>query len=126
MIDLTQYSPKTLEEAVTLITQYLTDPEIDTILANGALSFHHSAGMAMRNAWLWDNPKENRVRPLAQHFRDRFGLGHADDMSSLILSGIEASCKNETFDPEPHVTRFKQHWKDCGVDALTQESSARA
>ena len=121
MITYSEHSPQTLEEAIKLVADNLADEEIDFIKEHGAESAHHTAGQAIRNAWLWDNPKEGRVRPLAQHFRDRFGLGHADDMSNLILCGVTASVKQVPYDPTPHVESSKKHWRGYNIDPLTQE-----
>lgn len=110
----TDHEPKTLEEAVDLIDKNLDDGERDYIRAEGVIGLHHGPGTALRNAWLW-----KAEHPLSQHFRTRFGLGHADDMSSLILDGLEAKVNGKPYDPMPHVEEFKQHWRDAGVDPLT-------
>jgi hypothetical protein len=111
--------PETLESAITLILQYLNDKDLAFIETEGAPAAHHGFGMALRNEWgLWHDS------PLNQHFKARFGLGHADDMSDLILQGVDASVKDVEFDPAPHVERYKLHWRKAGIDPLTQERVA--
>lgn len=116
-----EIQPKTLEQAIKICVSDLTDDEKDFIKA-GVGGLHFGAGMAMRNSWgLWHNS------PLAQHIKETYGLGHADDMSGLILEGVVAYVKNGFFDMkdlEPVVQRYKDHWANYGIDPLTQKKIA--
>jgi len=117
--DFADHHPTTLEQAIKVCINYMSDEDFDYVEAHGATSTHHGFGMAMRNGWgLWQDS------PLAQHFKTRFGLGHADDMSGLILEGIDAAVQERSYDPEPTVARFKAHWQQMGIDPLTQERVA--
>lgn len=116
MINVLETNPKTLEQAKSLITSALTIEEINYIHEHDAESVHFGFGMAMRNAWLW-----NEVHPLHLHMRARFGLGHADDMSGIILRAVDCSVKNKPHDIEAQVAHYKQHWIDAGIDPLTQQ-----
>lgn len=108
--------PTTLEEAVLTVYDRLDAEDLEYIREEGTTLLHHGLGRVLRNAWLW-----NEDHPLHQHFNTRFGLGCADDMSSMILSGVEAKAKGQLYDTAPDVERFKKHWADCGIDPLTQE-----
>jgi hypothetical protein len=111
--------PTTLEEAIKLCISYMSDADYAYVEENGAVSAHHGFGMAMRNEWgLWHDS------PLNQHFKTRFGLGHADDMSGLILEGIDAAVKDQPFDIDGVVGKYKAHWQAAGIDPLTQERVA--
>lgn len=109
--------PATLEQAVDIvILQYnegLCAAEVIAILE--APHFHFTGGMALRN-WLglW-----NKTTPLSQHFRSRFGLGHADDIGAIIIKATLAKLKGQDYDPTPDVERFKAHWRANGIDPLT-------
>lgn len=109
-------APKTLDEAVDLIVADLRPEDRDYIAIEGVSGAHHGFGMHMRNGWgLWHDS------PLAQHFKTTYGLGHADDMSGMILAAVEAKVRGQIFDPEPEVARYKEHWRRYGVDPLTQK-----
>jgi hypothetical protein len=111
--------PKTLDEAIKICLSYMSDEDYDFIERESAMAAHHGFGMAMRNEWgLWHDS------PLNQFFKERYGLGHADDMSGLILEGIDAAVKGHDFDVDGLVAKYKAHWKAAGIDPLTQERVA--
>lgn len=111
-----KHHPKTLEEAVQLIVADLSPEDRAFIATEGVAGAHHGYGMAMRNGWgLWHDSE------LAQHFKTTYGLGHADDMSGLILSSVEAQVNGTTFDIQAAVDRYKQHWRKLCIDPLTQQ-----
>lgn len=117
MIKFEEHNPTTLEQAIDAVFNSLDAAEIEFIKTEGTDSVHHGFGTALRNGWsLWDDNA-----PLTQHFRKRFELGHADDMSGLILAGVEARVKGETYEPFFDVERYKAFWRDGGVDPLTHE-----
>ena len=113
-----EYSPSTLEQAISIIVANLDDEEIAFIRKNKGNGLHHGFGTAIRNGWgLWDNDSI-----LHKHFREVHGLGHADDMSGLILSGVCARLVHGyEFDLYKEVAKYKKHWIDYGIDPLTQE-----
>jgi hypothetical protein len=111
--------PKTLDEAINLIVADLRPEDVEYIKREGASCAHHGFGTAMRNGWgLWEDNE------LTRHFRDSYGLGHADDMSGLILSGVEAKVKGIKFDLDGEIARYKKHWANYGVDPLTCQSTS--
>jgi hypothetical protein len=119
------HDPKTLEEAVECLFLMLSIKErkslADPDASEGLLSLTdaHNLGRPLRNAWF--HRPIGTVSVLSQHFRDRFGLGHPDDGSSLIFEGLFAKIKHQRFDPSVSVERFKSHWKRFGIDPLTLE-----
>jgi hypothetical protein len=119
MIKLKDYQPSSLEEAVDLLMKDMTEEEITFLKEHSAVTCHHTVGQEIRNEWgLW------RGSPLSLHFKKRFGLGHADDMSGLILSLIDLRMKNPNATADEltsEVERYKNHWKMMGVDPLTQK-----
>lgn len=115
--------PSTLEEAVDCLYKSIDAKEMDEIKRQNLklYSMHFGLGTTIRNMWLWDNPKEGNTKKLAEHFRKRFGLGHADDMSGLILYGVDS--KIAGIDPiyDDLVATYKKHWADMKVDPMTNE-----
>jgi hypothetical protein len=70
--------------------------------------------MALRNEWgLWHDSE------LAQHFKNVYGLGHADDMSGMIFDGVEAEIKGTEFDADKQAKYYRDYWLRQGVDPLT-------
>lgn len=115
-MDFSKHKPKTLQEAVDLIVAELLPEERDYILKEGMAGAHFGFGMAMRNCWgLWNRSD------LAQHFRDVYGLGHADDMSGMILAAVEAKVKGTVFDDTAEAAKYQQHWRERNIDPLTME-----
>lgn len=110
--------PSTLVGAISTIVDNLTNSEISFIQRNKGNGLHHGFGTAIRNGWkLWDKDSI-----LHKHFREVYGLGHADDMSRLILSGVCAQLiHGYEFDLYKEVHKYKKHWIDYGIDPLTQE-----
>jgi hypothetical protein len=105
--------PETFEEAVQEISDELNESELPTEQANVAF-YHHGYGTALRNEWgLWTDSV------LAKHMKQRFGIGHADDMSGLIMGKAFADYRGEEFDIDAEIQRYKEHWKRLKVDPLT-------
>lgn len=106
--------PSDLESAVQLIVDGLEDGDRDFVVANDSVAAHHTLGQAIRNGWsLWDHTK-----PLATWFRRNLGLGHADDMSGVILERAWCRIRGTEHDLEAQVHRFKLHWERMGLDPL--------
>ena len=114
------FIPSTLEAAIEVSVSGMDAESVAFIKKpdSSPASQHFFAGMAMRNQWeLWGDSV------LAQHFKERFGLGHADDMSGIILAGIWAAVRGEPFDPEVKAEHYRQFWVRQGIDPLTQEKT---
>lgn len=116
MINLNEKIPSSLEEAVDLICSKLDKEEIEFIKGEEPTAAHFFFGMSMRNAWgLWHDSV------LAKYFKQVWGLGHADDMSGMILSALFAKIKGEKFLAKEESQRYKDYWKNMNIDPLTQE-----
>ena len=112
--------PKTYEQALSFLLQGLDAEDIAYIRDGNNIS-HHGFGTAIRNTWnLW-GARKGASTALRDEFISRFKLGHADDMSGLILSHVEAIVRDEAFDPAEEVKRYHDHWRKIGVDPITQE-----
>lgn len=118
-----QTIPETLEAAIDSLYASLSEDEKTHIrTADSAPGQHHMfGGMAMRNTWnLWGaRPEASTV--LCDHFKSRFGLGCADDMSGMILKGLWDKVCGEAYDPNVDAAHYHEFWRRQGLDALTQE-----
>lgn len=105
-----EHKPKSLTEAIDILYASMSDEEKTFVQDNGTVILHHSFGMAMRNNWgLWSGSD------LKEFFVTTYGIEHADDMSGLIMDGLEARVKGESFedgDIQIRVDAYKQHWID--------------
>lgn len=75
---------------------------------------HHSYGRHLRNTYsLWD---ENS--PIAKWFKSKHGITHADDMSSIIITGIvfhDDHVVRDRFITE-QIEHYNTHWSKFGND----------
>jgi hypothetical protein len=111
---LSDYQPKSLLEAVRIVINNLSAADRQYIKTNGLSFAHHGFGMALRNEWgLWHDSE------LARHFKNVYGLGHADDMSGMIFAGVEAEIKGTEFDADKQAKYYKDYWLRQGVDPLS-------
>ena len=107
--------PNTLEEAVEVLFSCLEQSDIDYVKQNSDDGMHFGIGMWIRNHWgLWTGG------PLAQYFNS-LKIGHADDMSGLILTALVRKIKKEEFVLEYHVNYYIKYWNDKNIDSLTQK-----
>lgn len=114
-LDLGAHQPTTLEDAIQTICTALTDSEKARLRSTkgGISSQHFSFGMALRNYWgLWTNSA------LAQDVKARFGIGHPDDISGLILNGVDAELRGDDFDFQERAAIYVKFWTDQGLDPL--------
>jgi hypothetical protein len=112
--------PTNLYEAVDILISSLDDKELEEVKQHDPAEYHFGFGRSMRNNWgLWQKDS-----PLATWFRDNLGLGHADDMSGVILEMAFRKVKDLPVDINwlcAKVNYYKNYWTRLGVDALTQE-----
>jgi len=83
--------------------------------------YHFSTGMNIRNAWgLWD---KNSV--LHKHFKERFGLSHADDISGLIFHCFHQSINGRHWETKKEVEKYRRHWESFGyeIDGETKKEN---
>lgn len=121
-IDFKKRVPTTLEEAVDIVIDGMTDPEKSYMLTEGISGLHHGVGTSIRNRWgLWTGSQ------LKGHLMTRFGLGHADDLSSLIVHAAIHKIRGDTQPIETLlsavVERFRAHWERMGLHPLTLEKA---
>lgn len=133
------YIPPTLEDAISYLVSCCDEEDAEMIRTKGEsiavemfghdgkpfklntypYIMHHGYGQMIRNAWgLWNGSI------LQDHFKQRFGLGHADDMSGLIMDGVEAHFQGKPYGARQinqRVKRSKNHWEKIGIDPLTQQ-----
>lgn len=111
-----EYKPKTLEEAVDILHKSLDAQELVYVKVQGAEILHHSLGQAIRNEWgLWNGSE------LKTYFIETYKLGHADDMSGMILRGLTCKVRDEPYNAEAHAEHFQEFWLKQNIDPLTQE-----
>lgn len=107
--------PLNLEEAIFCIMELANrNPELKRTLdsfnspTEFATANHHGLGQAIRNDWkLWVSNSE-----LFKDLKERFGLFHADDMSSLILSVSFQRYKGSPETPNLFAWGSIFYWKD--------------
>jgi hypothetical protein len=86
------------------------------MLEGGLFGLHHNFGSHLRNTWhLWEP-----TTPLSRHYQNCHGIGHADDMSSLIILDLLARMREEPFNLSLQVQRFRQFWIEQKIDPVSQ------
>lgn len=104
--------PSTMEQAVGLLLEGLAPEDRTFIAENNSSVLHGTVGRAMRNSWsLWDP-----TMPLATWFRRNLGLGHADDMSAILLEALWCRVLGREHALQEQVEEFKLHWELQGQD----------
>lgn len=108
--------PKNLDEALARLEQIITPQDKATIRFRGTGNLHHTFGRHIRNDWgLWD-----RTAPLHQWFVSK-GIGHADDMSGIILRSLERRLRYQDIRLDEQIEYYRNFWLATGVDPVTQE-----
>lgn len=105
--------PQTLEEAVNvLISKNLSD--ISRLKKEDMAKYHFSVGMNIRNAWgLWDEGST-----LHKHFKEKYGLWHADDMSGLIFHCFNNAINSRPWEAEKKAEYYKEYWKGVKITGV--------
>lgn len=125
--------PETYEQALSQIVEGLTQEEREWMRAHDQVHLFlmpgqkappktfNIGGMAIRNAWnLWGaEPRHSTA--LRDDFKARFRLGHADDMTGMLLGEAWAIVRGEAFDREAEIARFHRHWAEYKTDPITLE-----
>lgn len=108
--------PSNFDQAVEILVSSLQPEDIEYIKEHRDEGLHFGLGRFVRNSWsLWEPGF-----PLGNWFRDK-GIGHADDMSGLLMTAMVAKVKNEPFNFDEEADYYKKYWLDKGIDPLTQE-----
>lgn len=102
--------PETLEEAVEILISK-NSFDIARLKKEDMVKYHFSVGMNIRNAWgLW---KEDST--LHGHFKERFGLFHADDMSGLIFHCFHKAINDKPWEAEEKAQYYLEYWKGIKI-----------
>lgn len=109
--------PRDLDEAVDIIVAGLAPEDRRFFEERSTTALHHTGGRYIRNAWsLWD-----RETHLVQWFRANLRIGHADDISAVILSSVQARVIGVLFEPRGMVARFHEHWRKFGCNEFGEK-----
>lgn len=111
--------PKNLEEAVNLLFHGLNVQELEWLATakDPDVQMHHAYGRWLRNNWsLW--VKET---PIVLWFRENLKLGHADDISGIILEALVAKVMDIPYDAVNRAKTFHEHWKKCGCNEFGEK-----
>lgn len=117
--------PHTIDAAVNRVMEFdvlnpLMNPEIKELMSsedNFIVTLHHGLGRWIRNEWgLWGGG------PLQDEFKS-LGIGHADDMSSIIIQLVYRRYKKLDEDVNGLVKYYREYWIGQGVNPLTLEKN---
>ncbi len=109
-------TPKSLRAAIEYLYDGMSARERRDFVFWGSVAFHSGLGRQIRNAWgLWSGS------PLKLHFKAVWGIGHADDMSSMILDGLEHRINGTVFDAAASAEKFKRYWLRQFINPLNME-----
>lgn len=106
--------PETLDAAVTMIMDTLTDEDRQFIISGGEeyewmLPSH--GGMGMRNGWgLWGDS------PLSRYFH-RLGIYHADDMSGIICQVVSRTVRDVPIKRDEIIQYYRDYWAEQDIVA---------
>lgn len=126
--------PESYKQAFHQIFDNLTEEEKEWMKNNDSACVHtifpfgelppesfNVHGMSIRNAWnLW-GMQEGVSTKLREEFINVWTLGHADDMSGFLLDDVWAAVCGVEFDAAAEIERYHKHWKNYGIDPVTQE-----
>lgn len=100
--------PSNLLGAVNDLKSKLSEADLDFICElENLCDVHHSLGRQIRNQWkLWQN---NNV--LVEWFKTNLQIGHADDISAIILEALQSDLRGKVYCPRATVKRFHGHWE---------------
>ena len=86
----------------------------DSTNSDDMYGFHFGFGMGIRNYYgLWD-PES----PLHKWFHKELGVGHADDMSGIILEALWYRTKDLQYDPSETIKGYTEHWAQYGLNLV--------
>ena len=110
-------APATIYEAIDEIVSTITAEQLEYIKTHDKYSLHHGFGTGLRNEWrLWD-----RSTPLVKWCESELKVGHVDDISGLILTGVWQKALGEPVDLASTIAGYHKHWLGLGLDPITQE-----
>jgi hypothetical protein len=104
--------PRNLDEAITALERDLPASDLQIIKDmrdDETYKLHDSVGRWIRNEWaLWDNG------PLVKWFHEA-GLGHADDMSGVILTCLWCDMHTVPRNLAQQIAHYRQYWADIAT-----------
>ncbi len=109
--------PLTYDHAVKILIESADQEEANYLKRVRISELHHGLGTDLRNGWgLWHD-----TFPLTKHMRERFGLCHADDLSTILLEAMLAHFRGIKFDPQSCADHYKLYWENQGIDPKTMK-----
>jgi uncharacterized protein YprB with RNaseH-like and TPR domain len=69
-------------------------------------SLHMSTGLWIRNNWIRNDEDTSLVFSITS-----LGVGHPDDMSSIILTSFHRKLNSKAFDIKDQIERIKEYWE---------------
>ena len=121
-ISLDDIMPVDLDHAIVILTEIYAS-SLETIGKMSEREFmsatHHSAGMAIRNAWkLWWSDDTSRgwsaIKPQIVAWFNGIDIYHADDMSGIIMTSFHRSATGKSRDMEGQLKVYRKHWLKQG------------
>lgn len=99
-------TPNNLDEAIDYLLSVVSEEDKNVVRRSSSMNqFHHTVGQNLRNDWsLWHSG------PLREWFIS-IGIGHADDMSGIILKAFRRKLLNQPYDLQEDVQKYKQFWE---------------
>lgn len=108
--------PKNLDEAVQSLRNQLPGDVLKMIQdmpEDQTYQLHETVGRWIRNEWgLWNNG------PLVKWFHEA-GLGHADDMSGVILTSLWCDMHGAARNLARQIACYRQYWADMSEAVKT-------
>jgi hypothetical protein len=109
--------PVNFEEALDILFKALEPDDIEYFKNYGSDNTHFGLALWCRNNWFLWEPKTE----LVEWFRNNLGLGHADDMSSILMESLSRKVNGKDIDLAGQVNFYRGHWATEGIDPLTLE-----
>lgn len=109
--------PADLDSAVTQLMAILEESQqLESFkgktMEECASIYHHSLGMAIRNAWgLWDSETA-----ISKHL-ESLGVHHGDDRSAAIFRALWHRVNGTLFDLPAYLELCQAHWAEYGLDS---------
>lgn len=99
--------PSTLNEAVSLLKEALSESETERIKKVSVSQLHLSLGQFIRNEWsLWNDKNVLNI-----WFKKTYKIKHADDISSIILDCLLKDLNNQPRRDVVLANEFVEHWE---------------
>lgn len=109
---LSDLHPRDLPEALAMVEQWLRDQNLWKQLSTMEMTdfhyLHFSFGRTMRNEMgLW-----RAETPLVVWFEKTYGLSHADDIYSIIMTSLYNKAQGLPMGVEERIEKHRRYWDD--------------